>query len=657
MSRAHSRGARVARLALALAALGAAIAGPVMLAGPAAAQQAAERLVIRGVDATDPGSVAVTFGYSGSRDDVSDVAIRQDGDLVETAPKVAPLDDAEQLGVVLLIDSSKSMESKGLIAQVLAAAKSFVSSKSGSDQVAVVTFDNRVQVLQDFTADEAQLLAAIDRIRLDENTHLYDGIVRAARLFDDTSLQRNVVVFSDGQDVGSTASLDRAQGALAATGTALFAIGVPNDGFSRLESMAAATGGTSALADQPAGVGALFEGVQETLRKQYVATYESPSEQGPASLLVTVGDQQATASFVVGSNQSAAAAGEVEVVGDPSGPGFLRSDFGLVLGVVAVLAAVALAVWSLAGTFLNRGPSLASVLQPYEGGFADGAGRPGGFDLDEDPVDRGLAQTPLVQRAVELTGEIAQRRGLLVKLESMLEQANLPLRPAELIFFNAVAAVLLLVLGVALLPPLLGLLLGLVAALAPYGVLSFLAGRRRRAFEGQLPDTLQLLASTLRAGYSLMQGVEAVSQEVAEPMGRELRRVVTEARLGRPLEESLEGVAERMGSADFGWAVMAIRIQREVGGNLAELLITVGDTMTERERLRRDVRGLTAEGRMSAIVLGIMPIALGGFIYTVNPEYMDPLFDETVGQFLLGGAVVLALFGFWWMRKTIEVEI
>ena len=132
-----------------------------------------------------------------------------------------------------------------------------------------------------------------------------------------------------------------------------------------------------------------------------------------------------------------------------------------------------------------------------------------------------------------------------------------------------------------------------------------MANRRRKQFLAQLPDMLQLLSGTLRAGYSLMQGVEAVSQEVGDPMGQELRRVVTEARLGRPLEEALDGVAERMDSPDFAWAVMAIRIQREVGGNLAELLMTVAETMTQRERLRRDVAALTAEGRISAIVLGL----------------------------------------------------
>ena len=139
-----------------------------------------------------------------------------------------------------------------------------------------------------------------------------------------------------------------------------------------------------------------------------------------------------------------------------------------------------------------------------------------------------------------------------------------------------------------------------------------------------LPDTLQLLSGTLRAGYSMMQGVEAVSQEVSEPMGRELRRVVTEARLGRPLEESLDAVAERMDSPDFGWAVMAIRIQREVGGNLSELLMTVADTMTQRERLKRDVKSLTAEGRISAYVLAALPVLLGFAMWGSTPTTCPP---------------------------------
>jgi tight adherence protein B len=296
---------------------------------------------------------------------------------------------------------------------------------------------------------------------------------------------------------------------------------------------------------------------------------------------------------------------------------------------------------------------LGQALRPYSEGFVAGA-----EPDDDDGKGQALAQTPLLQRAVEATGQFAEDRGFLTTVEALLERANLPLRPAEALFFYAagIAVLALLLFGIAGNP--LAALIGVVlVALIPPAVVSFLGNRRRKQFESLLPDTLQLLASTMRAGYSLMQGVEAVSQEVSEPMGRELRRVVTEARLGRPLEEALDGIASRMESGDFAWAVMAIRIQREVGGNLAELLVTVAETMTERERLRRDVNALTAEGKISAIVLGLLPIGLGGFIYSANPGYMDPLFEETLGKILLGGSILLAFFGFWWMKKTIEVDI
>src|SRR5207253_1762735 len=157
--------------------------------------------------------------------------------------------------------------------------------------------------------------------------------------------------------------------------------------------------------------------------------------------------------------------------------------------------------------------------------------------------------------------------------------------------------------------------------------------------------------------YSLLQGVEAVAQEVDDPMGKELRRILAEARLGRVLEDSMTETAQRMGSGDFDWAVMAVRIQREVGGNLAELLSTVADTMISRERLRREVKALTAEGRISAIILGILPLGLGLVMYSINRSYMDVLFKDGFGQVMLIGAVLLALVGFYWMKKTIEIDI
>ncbi len=140
-------------------------------------------------------------------------------------------------------------------------------------------------------------------------------------------------------------------------------------------------------------------------------------------------------------------------------------------------------------------------------------------------------------------------------------------------------------------------------------------------------------------------------------MARELRRVLAEARLGRPLEDALADVAVRMESKDFDWSVMAIRIQREVGGNLAELLQTVAETMVERSRLRGEVKALTAEGRISGIIMGLLPVGLGLFMFTASPDYIDDLFSSVTGWAMVVGSVVMAIAGFGWIQKIIKIEV
>jgi tight adherence protein B len=648
---------RAAALALALGLLLLSIWGT----GPAGAQDQDAPLAIREVDATNLDAVDVTFFYSGERDDLADLTVRENGDLVEAAPAV-PYDDQAALGVVLVIDASTSMAKNALIERVKEAAHEFVNSKMATDQIAIVSFAEKVTVVEDFTTDKDVLNAAIDDIALELETSMYDAIVRSASLYRDSELQPNLVVFSDGEDSTSKATQATATAAVTAVGGTLFAVGVENPGFDSLAAIAEETGGTASVATDPAGVGAVFEGVQQTLRKQYVVTYASEATGGTVPIELTVGTDTATAEFVAGSSQEGAAALRPQTVEKPTGPfglpapDFLRSSAGLMVALALLAVALLIGVFSVGSSFFGNDGSLNQALQPYSEGYV---AEPE-FDVDDGGDGKGqvFAQTPLLQRAVEATGSFADQRGLLVKVEGMLERANLPLRPAEALFFYmAGVAIVALLLFAVVDSPIVALIGVAVVALLPPAIVSFLANRRRKAFNSTLPDTLQLLASTLRAGYSLMQGVEAVSQEVSEPMGRELRRVVTEARLGRPLEEALEGVAARMESGDFAWAVMAIRIQREVGGNLAELLVTVAETMTERERLRRDVNALTAEGKVSAIVLGILPVGLGLFIYTANPGYMDPLFDKTIGKILLFGSILLAFVGFWWMKKTIEVDI
>lgn len=314
-------------------------------------------------------------------------------------------------------------------------------------------------------------------------------------------------------------------------------------------------------------------------------------------------------------------------------------------GVVLAFLASTLLAYAVINLVSRERPVLDAALGLYD-------------DTRADADDGALAETRIVRRAVAMVERVAGRRGALVWVEGLLANADLPFRPAEALFFSLAGVGLLAALVLVLAPSMLvGLILVIVLAVLPVKVVQFMAKRRRKKFVAQLPGTLQLLSGSLRAGYSLMQGVEAVSHEVTDPMGRELRRVTVEARLGRPLEEALDDAADRLGSVDFRWTVMAIRIQREVGGNLSELLQTVAATMMERTRLKREVDALTAEGKISAIVLGLMPVGLGGALFVINRPYISLLFSEFIGQVMLAGATVMAIAGFAWMKKIIKIGI
>jgi tight adherence protein B len=205
--------------------------------------------------------------------------------------------------------------------------------------------------------------------------------------------------------------------------------------------------------------------------------------------------------------------------------------------------------------------------------------------------------------------------------------------------------------------PIAGLIAFVIAILFFAAFINFAGAREKKRFEKQLPDTLTLLSTSLRAGYSLLQAIEAVASEAPDPTAREFSRAVAETRLGRSVPDALQSIVDRTQSEDFEWAVMAIEIQREVGGNLAEVLQTVADTMLARNRLKGEIKALTAEGRLSAIVIGALPLFMGGFLWFTNRGYLQPLLDETVGLIAIGVGILLMLGGFLWLKKIVDIEV
>jgi len=248
------------------------------------------------------------------------------------------------------------------------------------------------------------------------------------------------------------------------------------------------------------------------------------------------------------------------------------------------------------------------------------------------------------------------KRGRLAAGAAALETAGMTVTLPSFVLTVGLWAVVAAGVGVLIGGLLLGILMIAGVVVGARLLVKMKAARRRAAFADQLDDSLQLMASSLRAGHSLLRAVDAVSQDAVSPTSEEFSRIVNETRVGRDLSDSLDEVAERMRSDDFLWVAQAIAIHREVGGNLAEVLDAVGHTIRERNQIRRQVKALSAEGKLSAIVLGALPFVIIGFLSMTNPGYLAKFTESVIGYGMIAGVVVLMLAGGFWLKKTVAIR-
>ncbi|MHA7239881.1 type II secretion system F family protein [Arthrobacter sp. TMS1-12-1] len=240
--------------------------------------------------------------------------------------------------------------------------------------------------------------------------------------------------------------------------------------------------------------------------------------------------------------------------------------------------------------------------------------------------------------------------------QNVLETAGIRISQAEvylLVVFGGIAGLLL---GWALLAPIVGVLLFLLSPAVAHLVVSFRTGRRRRRFDSQLGDTLQLLTGGLRAGHSILRAIDAAATEADSPTSEEMRRIVAETSLGKDLLAALMDTSHRMQNEDFAWIAQAIQINREVGGDLADVLDQVGHTIRERTEIKGHIRALAAEGKFSAYILGALPFGIALILTVVSPGYVDPLFTKPMGWVMLGVAAVMMTIGGLWLRKIIDLK-
>lgn len=244
------------------------------------------------------------------------------------------------------------------------------------------------------------------------------------------------------------------------------------------------------------------------------------------------------------------------------------------------------------------------------------------------------------------------------KLDLMMVRAGLPLLGSEFLAISAGGALLVFVIfALATRNPVTGLLALLLFLAADFVFVQRRITKRLNNFQRQLADCLSLVANSLRAGFSFLQTMEIISREMEPPMSTEFEKVMRDTSLGKSLDDALHDMDDRVGSADFSLVITAVLIQQQVGGNLATILDTIRSTITERIRIRREVNTLTAQGKMSGIVLACIPVALALFFYISSPEYLTPLLTTDIGKIAIIGTVFLVIVGFIIIRKIVDIKV
>ena len=632
-----------------------------VLAGPAVAQGAGSlELRIEEFDATEHPDVSMIVGVPremvGQNLGSDAFTVTENGERRPVSVEPVPTDG---LQVVLLLDTSGSMGGRP-IASAKIAAQDFLDTMPDGVEVAVVSFADEPIVLSPFTTDSVEASVAIAGLELGRNTSLYDGLVAGAGLFDgDLDTRRTLVLLSDGGDTASDATLEESIVALLDADVGFYAIELqsPEYDAEALGRLGAATGGLVVPAEDPDGLTAVFVDVASQIVNRYELLYQSDAY-GPTTVVVTaeVNDVIAVASesveypvappIVVPTTVAVVSAAAEEAVALPSLRSgsivvlpWLQTAPALWLGVLAVFVGLAALLW-----FVGVGQRKDRIDKP--------AGSKSMFGQSKGKTLAGLTEsaTLLAERTVN------RDAGAAGPVAGLLEKAGIQLRPGEFVVLAISGALVIMAVAFVLSNALIALLAGGFTLLTIRWWLGHRVRKRQTAFADQLVDVLQLMSGSIRTGFGLMQAMDTVAQEIPAPAGVEFQRVKVETQLGKDTSEALLAMADRVGSEDFMWVVEAIDIHRDVGGDLADILDSVMETIRDRIRIRRRIQTLSAEGRVSGIVLVLLPILLMFAMLMLSPDYIATLFNTGVGRLMLAFGVLLMVIGAFWMKRVTTLK-
>ncbi len=569
---------------------------------------------------------------------------------------------------MLVIDTSGSMGASGM-GTVRAAVRDFLAAVPKDVKVGVVSFASTSGVDVAPTTDRAKVQREVASYVARGETSLYAGVQDAVKALGAAG-ERSIVLLSDGGDTvaeikgGPAAAVTQRKAALSALSEGkvraeVVAFKSPESNNAVLSQFAKVGGGSVANADDRAAVSRGFTAAARALDSQAVLEIKRPAGVTGTRDVVVTGTADGApfeARSAVDLADSAPVTDSGEASAGPVLPAVEDTSTFTALSPVVLYPSIAVLVvglFLLATAFMGsafkseKKERLASI-EAY------------GFGRVAAPARAKDSPTAISAQLVTMGDKVMSGRESTTHTMELMDRADLPWRAGEWFVLRILAVVIAAIGGFVLLGShhVVGVIFGLIVGLIlPPVLLRYLARRRARKFEAALPDVLMLVATSLASGFSLLQALDSVAKDAPEPAAKEFSRALAEARIGSDVSDALDHMGARMDSQNMRWTTMAIRIQREVGGNLAETLRTTAATLREREMLKRQVKTLSAEGKLSAYILIALPIGVLLFSTMTNYAYVSLLWTTAMGIAMSVAGLLAMAFGVWWMSKVVKIEV
>lgn len=547
----------------------------------------------------------------------------------------------DKSGAILLVDASNSMKGAP-IKNAMAASRAFLAERKKDLPVAIVVFGPNDNVLSDFTTDGVALTKAVSTTpATSEGTHIYDALVDAVNKAKDQGLERTtIVLLSDGTDSGSSTSRAEALQAAADQHVRVISVGLssPQYNSETLKALALRTGGRYVETATPAELQPIFQEIGQQLSNEYELTYRSLlPPQVPAKVRVSVaGHAPATTSYTTPALDVTPQGTFEKSWIDQT----ITSPWLMIFVIVAVLALVGFAIFSAIDV---RNRSLRRRMAQYVTVPSE----------EESRLRRAEVTQMLADRAQRTVGGTAWWQ----RFETDVELGGFSLSPLAIAGWTIVGGIAASIVVALYFQSLAGLLVGLLAPFVTRYIVSRRVRKMRRAFEEQLADNLDVLAGAMRTGHSTMGALSVMADSSIEPSRTEFRRVLQDEQLGVPLDDALMVMARRMQSTDAEQLALVMRLQREAGGNTAEVLDRVAEVIRGRMELRRLVDVLTAQARISRWILTALPIFVLLSLMFSGGDYLDPMLHSLVGKIALVFAALLVLIGSFWIKQLSKLDV